>query len=78
MKRLKLAKELGADGVIDVEEVDDVVQAVGELFGTEGADLVVECSGAAAAAKTLVDLASRGARFVKWDSMESLLLFLKT
>jgi L-iditol 2-dehydrogenase len=63
INRLKLAKELGADGVINVEEVDHVVEAVGELFGTEGADLVVECSGAAAAAKTLVDLASRGARF---------------
>ncbi|MBV8376450.1 MAG: zinc-binding dehydrogenase [Verrucomicrobia bacterium] len=62
-QRLKLAKELGADGVINVEEVDNIVEAVGEFFGTGTADLVVECSGAAAAAKTLVDLASRGARF---------------
>jgi L-iditol 2-dehydrogenase len=63
IERLKLAKELGADGVINVEEVDNVVEAVGDLFGTEGADLVVECSGAAAAAKTLIDVARRGARF---------------
>jgi L-iditol 2-dehydrogenase len=63
IERLKLAKELGADGVINVEEVDNVVEAVGNLFGTEGADLVVECSGAAAAAKTLIDVARRGARF---------------
>jgi L-iditol 2-dehydrogenase len=63
IKRLKLAKELGADAVVNVQEVDDVVEAVRELFGTEGADLVVECSGAAAAAKTLVELASRGGRF---------------
>jgi L-iditol 2-dehydrogenase len=63
LERLKLAKELGADGVINVEEVNNVVEAVGEVFGTEGADLVVECSGAAAAAKTLIEVARRGARF---------------
>jgi L-iditol 2-dehydrogenase len=63
IERLKLAKELGADGVINVEEVDNVVEAVGDVFGTDGADLVVECSGAAAAAKTLIDVARRGARF---------------
>ena len=61
--RLKLAKDLGADGVVNVEEVDDIVEAVGDLLGTEGADLVVECSGAAPAAKTLIDVARRGARF---------------
>jgi L-iditol 2-dehydrogenase len=63
IERLRLAKELGADGVINVEEADNVVEAVGKVFGTEGADLVVECSGAAAAAKTLIDVARRGARF---------------
>jgi L-iditol 2-dehydrogenase len=63
IERLKLAKELGADGVINVEEVDDVVEAVRAVFGAEGADLVVECSGAAAAAKILIDVARRGARF---------------
>jgi L-iditol 2-dehydrogenase len=63
IERLKLAKELGADGVINVEEVDNIVEAVGEVFGTEGADLVIECSGAAAAAKTLTDVARRGGRF---------------
>jgi L-iditol 2-dehydrogenase len=63
IERLKLAKELGADGVINVEEVDNIVEAVGKVFGSEGADLVVECSGAAAAAKTLMDVARRGGRF---------------
>lgn len=33
--RLKLAKDLGADGVVNVEEVDDIVEAVGDLLGTE-------------------------------------------
>jgi L-iditol 2-dehydrogenase len=61
--RLKLAKDLGADGVVNVEETDDIVEAVGGLLGTEGADLVIECSGAAPAAKTLIDVARRGARF---------------
>lgn len=61
--RLKLAKDLGADGVVNVEETDDIVEAVGGLLGTEGADLVIECSGAAPAAKTLIDVAKRGARF---------------
>jgi L-iditol 2-dehydrogenase len=63
IERLKLAKQLGADGVINVEAVDDVVEAVRDVFGAEGADLVIECSGAAAAAKTLIDVARRGARF---------------
>jgi L-iditol 2-dehydrogenase len=63
IERLELAKELGADGVVNVQEVDDVVKAVEEVFGAKGADLVIECSGAAAAAKTLTDVASRGARF---------------
>jgi L-iditol 2-dehydrogenase len=61
--RLKLAKLLGADAVINVEEVDQISDAVEEVFGTPGADLVIECSGAAPAAQTLVEVARRGARF---------------
>jgi L-iditol 2-dehydrogenase len=61
--RLKLAKELGADRVINVEEIDDVPLAVSDLFGGQGADLVIECSGAPAAARTLINVARRGARF---------------
>jgi L-iditol 2-dehydrogenase len=61
--RLKLAKLLGADAVINVEEVDHLGGAVKDVFGTDGADLVIECSGSAAAAKTLIDVARRGARF---------------
>jgi L-iditol 2-dehydrogenase len=62
-ERLKLARQLGADGVINVQQVDNVVESVEDLFSTDGADLVIECSGAAAAAKTLTDVARRGARF---------------
>ena len=61
-ERLKLARRLGADGVINVQQVDNVVESVQD-FSTDGADLVIECSGAAAAAKTLTDVARRGGRF---------------
>jgi L-iditol 2-dehydrogenase len=62
-ERLKMAKELGADACINVQETDNVGEAASEFFRTEGADVVIECSGAAAAAKTLLEVAMRGARF---------------
>src|SRR5262249_34419000 len=61
--RLNLAKDLGADGIVNADGVDNVVDAVEGILGAEGADLVIECSGAAPAAKTLIDVARRGARF---------------
>jgi L-iditol 2-dehydrogenase len=61
--RLKLAKELGSDDVINIQEVNDVVECVTDIFSGNGADVVVECSGNPLAAKTLADVASRGARF---------------
>src|ERR1700730_18586874 len=63
INRLKLAKLLGADAVINIEEVDHLGEAVKDVVGADGADLVIECSGAAPAAKTLIDVARRGARF---------------
>lgn len=42
--RLSLAKELGADHLIDVER-EDAVERVLELTGGRGADVVFECSG---------------------------------
>ena len=63
LERLKVAKELGADHIINVEEVSNIVQCVTGIFGGDGADLVIECSGAPAAPKTLTDVARRGARF---------------
>ena len=62
-ERLNLAKELGADYTINVQQVDNVIQSVTDAFRADGADLVIECSGAAPAAKTLLDVARRGARF---------------
>jgi L-iditol 2-dehydrogenase len=63
LERLRLAKELGSDHVINVQEVSNIVVCVTDIFSGNGADVVVECSGAPAAAKTLTDVASRGARF---------------
>jgi L-iditol 2-dehydrogenase len=63
IERLKLAKELGADGVISVQEVSDIVEWVTDRFGGNGADVAIECSGGAPAAKTLTDVVSRGGRF---------------
>jgi L-iditol 2-dehydrogenase len=63
LERLKLAKELGSDDIINVQEVRNVVEWVTDIFSGNGADVVVECSGDPLAAKTLTDVASRGARF---------------
>jgi L-iditol 2-dehydrogenase len=63
LERLALAKELGADHAINAQEVENVIESVTDAFKTDGADLVIECSGAAPAAKTLLDVARRGGRF---------------
>jgi L-iditol 2-dehydrogenase len=61
--RLELAKELGADHAIDVTGVSDIHALVQDLFHAEGADLVIECSGAGPAADTLLRLVRRGGRY---------------
>jgi len=53
--RLKKARELGFETVLNVAQVDPV-EAVRELTGGLGADLVIECSGAPAAIASTVDL----------------------
>lgn len=62
-ERLSVAEALGADGVINAQGVDDVAQAAADIFHSDGADLVIECSGAAPAARTLTGLVRRGGRF---------------
>jgi L-iditol 2-dehydrogenase len=63
--RLALAKTLGADFVVNVE-AEDPRPLVAEL-STEGlgADVVVECSGAARAANTLLDLVRKAGRYLQ-------------
>lgn len=75
VERLKLAKELGADGIINVQEVRDIVECVTDRFGGNGADVAIECSGAALAAKTLSDVVSRGGRFCQMGLYGKAILF---
>jgi len=59
--RLKKARELGFETVINVAQ-QNPVDAVYKLTGGVGADLVVECSGAAAAIVSTVDLIRKKGR----------------
>ncbi len=65
VKRLELARNLGADHVINVQE-----QNPNELIGDItldglGADVVYECSGAGPAAANLLELVRRAGRYVQ-------------
>jgi L-iditol 2-dehydrogenase len=64
-QRMQLARELGADHVINVS-VDRPDERVRDLTPEGlGADVVYECSGAGPAAQQLLTLARRGARYVQ-------------
>jgi len=63
-KRLALAKELGADAVVNVEQ-EDPQKAVFELAGGSGADVVLECAGVAASVSQCIRLARRWAQYVQ-------------
>jgi threonine dehydrogenase-like Zn-dependent dehydrogenase len=52
-ERMNLARQFGADAVIDATK-DDVVPAIRELTGGIGADLAIECSSAATARRAAV------------------------
>ena len=56
--RLELAKELGADVVIDSSQVDPV-EALRALTAREGVDAAIDCSGAPAAQNAALDAARR-------------------
>ena len=60
--RMNIARELGADAVVNVGKVPDVVAAVKELNDGKGADYVVECSGSNEAVNDAVHLANRGGK----------------
>jgi L-iditol 2-dehydrogenase len=62
--RLRLAMELGADGVLNVQR-DDYRAAIDELTGGSGADIVYECSGAGPAASMLLELVRRGGQYAQ-------------
>jgi L-iditol 2-dehydrogenase len=62
--RLAVAKELGIDLVLNVEEQDPVPVVLEHSFGS-GADVVCECVGMAASVTQCLKLARRGAQFIQ-------------
>jgi threonine dehydrogenase-like Zn-dependent dehydrogenase len=71
-KRLQLARELGADVVIDAAREDPLAKVIeltgnGRSFSGRGggcADIVIECSGAQAAFKQAIEMTRTGGRIV--------------
>lgn len=62
-KRLEKALELGADGVINGKE-KDAVEAVRELTGGRGCDLVIETAGTEFTTRQCIHMAKKGATIV--------------
>ena len=60
--RLQIGKELGADHVVNIRKVNDVVQAVKDLNGGKGVDYVVECSAAPSAMNEAIKMVNRGGK----------------
>ncbi|TFG59408.1 MAG: sorbitol dehydrogenase [Spirochaetales bacterium] len=63
-KRFLKAKELGADYVVDVEK-DDPADIIREETGGEGADVLIECSGAGPAVRKGIDLLKKRGIFTQ-------------
>src|SRR3990172_5280391 len=59
--RLELAKELGADGVVDVSKVD-TVEGVRELTHGRGTDCAFECAGSPSAVAAALNCVRRSGR----------------
>lgn len=62
-ERLALAKELGADVVVNPSEVN-LLDAVVETFGERRADVIIECVGVGATARDAIRVARKGTRIV--------------
>ncbi|MEX2490219.1 MAG: zinc-binding dehydrogenase [Nitrospirales bacterium] len=65
--RLALAKEMGADEVIDIAELRDPnerVERILELCGGRGADVVIECSGAPSAVEEGLKMVRYGGKYL--------------
>lgn len=63
-ERLAMAKKLGADEIMYVEDAD-VFEKVRAFSGGLGVDAVFECSGAGPAIRMAMDLMRKGARFTQ-------------
>jgi L-iditol 2-dehydrogenase len=60
--RLEIGKELGADHVINIRNVGDVVQAVKDVNGGKGVDYVIECSAAPNGVNDALKMVNRGGK----------------
>jgi L-iditol 2-dehydrogenase len=60
--RLKIGTELGADNVINIHNVGDVVQAVKDVNGGKGVDYVLECSAAPNGVNDALKMVNRGGK----------------
>jgi len=60
--RLRIGQELGADHVVNVRNVNDVVKAVKDCNGGKGVDYVIECSAAPNAINEAVRMVNRGGK----------------
>ena len=63
-RRLGLARELGADLTVDVSS-EDATPIIHDLTHGEGADVILECSGAPSAARTGLELVRRGGQYTQ-------------
>ncbi|MCW5683785.1 MAG: zinc-binding dehydrogenase [Pseudolabrys sp.] len=60
--RLAIGTKLGADHVINIRQVNDVVQAVKDCNGGKGVDYVLECSAAPSALNEALRMVNRGGK----------------
>lgn len=63
-KRLEIAKSLGADFAVDIEQ-QNLGEIIRGLTAGEGADIVLECAGFEAAAKNCIDLLRREGKYTQ-------------
>lgn len=61
IKRMEIAKQIGVDYAINIDE-QDPKDAINELTGGRGADLVVEASGSESGINSAVDMVKRAGR----------------
>jgi len=64
VERLRLASDLGAAVILDVE-TDDTVERIEEMTEGYGADIVLECSGAAPGARLALDLVRKRGKYTQ-------------
>jgi len=63
-ERLRVAKELGADQIVNISGMSDPVGKIKSLFSGKGPDVVVEVAGTESAANLAISAVRRGGRVV--------------